>query len=44
MPLYFGLDTQTKIDSIEIDWPSGKKQTIEGPIEANQVLTIEEKE
>jgi hypothetical protein len=44
MPLYFGLDAQTKIDSIEIDWPSGKKQVIDGPVEANQVLTIEEKE
>lgn len=42
MPLYFGLDNQEVIDKIEIDWPSGKKQTVAGPIKTNQTLTIKE--
>jgi len=26
LPLYFGLDESTKIDRIEVDWPSGAKK------------------
>ena len=42
MPLYFGLDQHKVIDKIEIEWPSGTKQTVNGPIETNQMLTIQE--
>jgi hypothetical protein len=28
MPLYFGLGDATQIDSIEVSWPSGKKQKL----------------
>lgn len=42
MPLYFGLGDAAKVDRIEIRWPSGKVQTLEGPIEINQMLEIQE--
>ena len=42
MPLYFGLGGNSEVQRIEIQWPSGKQQIVEGPIEANQTLTIEE--
>jgi cytochrome oxidase Cu insertion factor (SCO1/SenC/PrrC family) len=41
-PLYFGLAEQQQVDRIEVDWPSGTRQVVEGPIEANQTLTITE--
>jgi len=41
-PLYFGLGEATAIDSIHIRWPSGRSQTLSGPIEANRVLKIRE--
>ncbi len=41
-PLYFGLDDQKSVDQIEVDWPSGIKQIVNGPIDLNQVLRIEE--
>ena len=42
MPLYFGLGAAQAAESISITWPSGKTQVVEGPIAANQVLTIVE--
>jgi len=44
LPLYFGLGDATRVDRIEIDWPSGQKQIVDGPIEANQTLTVNESE
>ena len=41
-PLYFGLDDDTSVSKIEVFWPSGKKQIIEGPIDTNQTLTVNE--
>jgi hypothetical protein len=41
-PLYFGLGAATQADSIEIDWPSGTKQVVPGPIKSGEILTIEE--
>ena len=41
-PLYFGLNSAKQVDRLEVSWPSGIKQEIEGPIEVNQVLTITE--
>jgi hypothetical protein len=41
-PLYFGLGEAESLDRIEVFWPSGKTQTVEGPIAANQTLEIRE--
>jgi enediyne biosynthesis protein E4 len=42
VPLYFGLATATEVQSIEVQWPGGKSQTIAGPIASNQTIRIEE--
>jgi len=42
MPLYFGLGNAQKIDRIRIVWPSGDEEVMEGPIDINQLLTVEE--
>jgi len=42
MPLYFGLAESKTVDRIEVVWPSGQKQTLEGPIAANQLVKIVE--
>jgi hypothetical protein len=44
LPLYFGLGEATSVDKIEVDWPSGQQQVIDGPIPANKLLDIEEPE
>ena len=41
-PLYFGLDDDTSVSKIEVFWPSGKKQIVNGPIDTNQTLTVNE--
>ena len=41
-PLYFGLGDVSEVTSIEIRWPSGTSQQLEGPIKAGQLLTVEE--
>ena len=40
LPLYFGLGKTPQIDAIEVRWPGGELQRIEGPIEGNKTLTI----
>jgi hypothetical protein len=42
LPLYFGLGDADRIDRIEVDWPSGKKQVETQKLEANRVLRIVE--
>jgi len=42
MPLYFGLGEVESVDSIEIRWPSGQIQTVPGPIETGETLTLTE--
>jgi enediyne biosynthesis protein E4 len=40
--LYFGLGEATNVDRIEVQWPSGTKQTMDGPIAANAEQLIVE--
>jgi enediyne biosynthesis protein E4 len=42
LPLYFGLDATSKVDSVEVQWPSGRKQTISSGLPANQTIKIVE--
>ena len=39
--LHFGLGTASKVDAIEILWPSGQRQTLENP-DVNQLLHVTE--
>jgi hypothetical protein len=40
---HFGLGESSRVDSLEIRWPSGTVQTLEN-VEANQILTVTEPE
>jgi enediyne biosynthesis protein E4 len=42
LPLYFGLGNPTKVDRLEVDWPSGRKQVLTTGLSENQTLTITE--
>jgi hypothetical protein len=42
LPLYFGLGDATKIDRIEVDWPSGRKQVVSKGLRENRTLRITE--
>lgn len=42
LPLYFGLDRADAVASLEVRWPSGVRQTLAGPIAANQRIVVEE--
>jgi enediyne biosynthesis protein E4 len=41
-PLYFGLGAAQTIDSVEVVWPSGKKQTVAPPFQLNTRLEVRE--
>jgi hypothetical protein len=42
LPLYFGLGDAEKIDRIEVDWPSGRKQILTDGARVNQTLQVTE--
>lgn len=42
LPLYFGLGNATKVDRIEVAWPSGRKSVLEKGIELNRTISIAE--
>jgi hypothetical protein len=42
LPLYFGLGDAIKIDRIEIDWPSGRKQVVTKDLRINRTLKVTE--
>jgi hypothetical protein len=42
LPLYFGLGNAKTIDRIEIDWPSGRKQSLTTGLRQNQTISITE--
>ena len=41
-PLYFGLGAAETVDSIEVLWPSGNKQTVQPPIAVSSLVTVRE--
>jgi hypothetical protein len=42
LPLYFGLGEAQKVEKVEVDWPSGRKQTLTRDVRVNQVLQVTE--
>jgi enediyne biosynthesis protein E4 len=42
LPLYFGLGDATKIDRIEVQWPSGQTQELHKNLKENQIMVISE--
>jgi hypothetical protein len=44
MPLYFGLGSAESIEKIEVTWPTGKTQVLQGPLPAKGTVEIEEAE
>ena len=41
-PLYFGLGDDDSVEKIEVRWPSGTTQFVDGPIAANSLITVTE--
>jgi hypothetical protein len=44
LPLYFGLGEASKVDRIEVAWPSGRKQVIDRNITLNTLVSMVEPE
>ena len=44
LPLYFGLGAADHAASLEVHWPSGRQQTVDGPIPAGRTIDVIETE
>jgi len=42
LPLYFGLGGATTIDRVDVDWPSGRKQSVTSGLKVNSTLRLTE--
>ena len=42
LPLYFGLGDADHVGAIELRWPSGRRQSLAGPIKADQTIDVVE--
>jgi hypothetical protein len=42
LPLYFGVADAQKIDRVEVDWPSGRTQTVTNDLRINDILRVTE--
>jgi enediyne biosynthesis protein E4 len=42
LPLYFGLGDAKRIDHVEVNWPSGRKQVVTQGLQENQTIRITE--
>jgi hypothetical protein len=42
LPLYFGLAEADHADRIEVRWPSGRRQTVLGPINSGRTIEVVE--
>jgi hypothetical protein len=42
LPLYFGLADADHAAGIEVRWPSGRRQTVSGPIQAGRTIDVVE--
>ena len=40
LPLYFGLAGSDHAGAIEVRWPSGRRQSVVGPIKADQTIEV----
>ena len=42
-PLYFGLGDAEQVESVEVIWPGGRRQVMQGPIRADRLIEITER-
>src|SRR5207248_10474805 len=42
LPLYFGLGDAERAAAIEVRWPSGRRQSVAGPLKAGQTIDVVE--
>jgi hypothetical protein len=42
LPLYFGIGDATKVDRVEVDWPSGRKQVVTAGLTPNTTVRVTE--